>query len=792
MKLSMRHLFLLVIVAFLPEWADAQTWTDLISQFGGLNPPVTDKSLSYLGQLFGTVGNVLHGSSGQLIGQMFGVFNYGIVLVAGTFVSYTVFMTAIKTSQDGSFMGREGKSAWVIVRTATGFGMLAPVFNGYSTIQVIVMWVVVHGVAFADFTWATALTYLKDAGGTVYTAPQDPSGRIGEVMSVLDNQVCMYGAEAYAKTKFKQRQESSAAPASSIPGVAQLQSAGLLPTGFYPKTCCVKNRPDCGPGKQLPYNGMCFPGIDNSGEKIEQGCGYIAFATSDPITTSAKKGTEKEIEEKANKLAAAKRKAKYQFAVTNQIVLDLASVAKGIVDGKIGKAGDLKSSITSTTLGSIVGAAADYLNIILPYSSQMSSSAQDFINNYYSLALAQGWIMAGAYYYDLSKVNREAKNAAKFTLNVATPNSSKTQKLNAGYLARYQNNLQPVADSYKDNAKMAASMVAGLDKSDMTADLSPDDGGGSKWVTIITPTKLIKSMTTSWQSDVGGNPILYLAGLGDTLMNGAIVAWGATIAVIFGLIAAISAGSSVNPLPFAGQAATAFLVPVLTGIVGALFVSGATLAIYVPLIPYILFVFGAIGWLIFVVEAMIAAPLVALGVTHPEGHDFMGKSEQSMMILLSVFLRPVLMVMGLLTGMVLSFVALRVLNSGFFYMASNVLRLGGGLALPFIFVAVIVVYVSLVVSLVNQAYSLIYVIPDRVMRWIGGPQDQTGIGKEALQAAGGAVKEAGGTLSKGMEGGIGGAKGAMDSAYGRQRSGADAEKQSGVKTEEKGGGKGKN
>src|SRR5690606_7732083 len=70
-----------------------------------LTPPLTDKSISYLSQLFGSVGNVLHGTSGSLLAQVFNVFNLGLLLIAGTFASYTVFKSVLSTAQDGEFMG---------------------------------------------------------------------------------------------------------------------------------------------------------------------------------------------------------------------------------------------------------------------------------------------------------------------------------------------------------------------------------------------------------------------------------------------------------------------------------------------------------------------------------------------------------------------------------------------------------------------------------------------------------------------------------------------------------------
>jgi defect-in-organelle-trafficking protein DotA len=48
-------------------------------------------------------------------------------------------------------------------------------------------------------------------------------------------------------------------------------------------------------------------------------------------------------------------------------------------------------------------------------------------------------------------------------------------------------------------------------------------------------------------------------------------------------------------------------------------------------------------------------------------------------------------------------------------------------------VGTMLVYTYVMMSVLDQAYSLIYQIPDRILRWIGGPADSPGAG--AAQAA---------------------------------------------------------
>ena len=92
---------------------------------------------------------------------------------------------------------------------------------------------------------------------------------------------------------------------------------------------------------------------------------------------------------------------------------------------------------------------------------------------------------------------------------------------------------------------------------------------------------------------------------------------------------------------------------------------GFITAYYVPLVPYMIFLFGSIAWFMSVIEAMVAAPIVALGVIHPEGHDIFGKGEAAIMILMNVFLRPAMMIIGFITAISLCYVGIWVLNAGF-------------------------------------------------------------------------------------------------------------------------------
>ncbi len=226
----------------------------------------------------------------------------------------------------------------------------------------------------------------------------------------------------------------------------------------------------------------------------------------------------------------------------------------------------------------------------------------------------------------------------------------------------------------------------------------------------------------------GANPILAVATMGSAMVNAAcgifiaIAVIAIVVAALLALIWTFTFTSSIAPMiiPLMGLFTPALL---------ALITAGLVMSLYIPLIPFIIFTFGAIGWFINVIEAMIAAPLVALGIAHPEGQEILGKAEPAVILLVNVFLRPTLMIFGLLAGMMLSYVGIWMLNAGFGNAWTFASASATGFAALLGMIGVMLIYALIVLQVVQKSFSLIYVIPDEVLKWIGG--NIRGLGGEA-------------------------------------------------------------
>jgi conjugal transfer/type IV secretion protein DotA/TraY len=214
-----------------------------------------------------------------------------------------------------------------------------------------------------------------------------------------------------------------------------------------------------------------------------------------------------------------------------------------------------------------------------------------------------------------------------------------------------------------------------------------------------------------------------------------------------------------SPLTAGAYVMSMFVMPLLYLVCGWFIVMGGMLAVYLPLIPYIVFTFGAIGWFVAVIEMMVAAPLVALGVLSPSGqHELMGKAEPAIYMMLNIFLRPSLMLFGMIAAMLLSIVVVEFILNTF---GLVMLFASGGTALtnPIVVVLFLTAMITLITSALNKCFTMIHIIPQQVMQWIGGHHVPgiSGADEGLLGEVKGGVKSGASSVTGGAEKSIKGA-----------------------------------
>lgn len=64
-------------------------------------PPPGDYSVIFLGNIFGVVDGVLHGTGSQIMGVMLGVFNSAVLALGGIVIMYIILVSTLNTAHEG-------------------------------------------------------------------------------------------------------------------------------------------------------------------------------------------------------------------------------------------------------------------------------------------------------------------------------------------------------------------------------------------------------------------------------------------------------------------------------------------------------------------------------------------------------------------------------------------------------------------------------------------------------------------------------------------------------------------
>lgn len=925
---------LLTLVPFLVFADDTLTFT----------PPTSDYSMVFLGNLFGMVDGVLHGTGSQIMGAMFGVFNAAVLALGGMVIMYTLMVSTMNTAHEGQMLGQKWSSIWIPLRSTLGLALLMPKASGYCLMQIFVMWVVTQGVGAADKVWEAALGYLNRGGVIIQSQGNQGSELLDAInkkapiphgaFTILTGQVCMFALQKkleMIRQTLINNPHSTCFPPPSKSG-SQTESASPLVTcttavpDFLSSVNFVDfQRSQTTSSQEPPSFTLKMPNFPSANDysKLNGKCGQVTWnAVAKPPGPLDSGGGD--LNHLMNAIDAQKLDAslssndmetfKYSRAIAiQQMYVDLSSVAQAMVNNDPNMNSKSNSStkdnfssiaveqygVPYTGMGSIctststtappcttwgtddnstagvlfngtefTGALMDYNAVMMPTLNFLHEAQNAFYavgeRSFIAQANAQGWMMAGSYFFDLVLLNGSAVTAS--------PTQDTNSGLESSEPLEMKNFTQPddanykVINSFLDDDTALMEIANLINGGHITTKSQPTPTNPSQTPPALTNTSerslisgpqsssvwafVNNSLMVSLPGQPGvnslsfanrihvtpGSKMYYLPYqnfgcgtvktfvfsfclgqmLGDIFYNSIIV----TVynALIFflqqiieqvimafimiplqGLTGIFKEGvetiskPGVNPIialaemganyiNFAGNlwielmnlsiitvlvplfgififAMFAFVLPLLFAWVGIMVSVGFTTAYYIPVLPYMIFTFGSIAWLISVIEAMVAAPIVALGVTHPEGHDAFGKGEAAIMLLMNVFLRPAMMIIGYISAIALSYVSVWILNAGFDHAISfiqtgnkhsssspvgfdyhyrSINALGtvdapgsgsGGYhdwAGVYAYFFSILIYTTMYLTVVQKAFTLISYLPDKVLRWIGGNPESLG------------------------------------------------------------------
>ncbi len=728
-------LFIILMIA--APLALAQNGNDTIGGFFSI--PQSDISQYILGFVFDNVGNVLYSPvQSNIFKGVLVDFNNAVLVLGAIIIIYSLLVSTINTANEGEMLGKQWNSAWIPLRAAGGFALLLPTkaAGGYAIIQVFIMWVILQGVGAADAIWTHALTAIKTGEATAPTAQRSEYYTLaGEVFS---SQTCMYqytiATNIAREGHYGINDQNIYSFDTHYAPVAPYNDTG------YHYSFSIKNRDTgrCGSITKSYTKNDLLDNMRNNALIVMMNTlnsparNYVTAFNQNIIVPKATTDAAKQAIQDA---ATTMSNTLYQFYVDQ---------AKQVAE---------QGSGVGTIFGPTVG-----LQHIFGFGDSAGDAnyGKTFSSMQHMLDQAQnfGWMMAGGYYLSVANYASAFVNVTNWVPGYKGPNKSDL-KDSLGK-DNYNTYMDPFLTQVQALVSQSIDSLTNLQLENAFGGISVSSNVKhvlKPWLTGF-PTiandfiKYINDSVNQWSSGIfTEDPVKGVTALGAKMIAQAQAIWGGIIAAI-SVVTGLSfmgmniIGSTVQTAGMALSMAAIWFIPFVLGTIAAAFVNGVLLSLYIPLIPYLIFTFGAIGWLVLAIESMVAGPLLALGILHPEGqHQVWGRAEAGVMILASAFLRPALMVAGFFAAIPLSYGVVGFVNFGFAIVLGN--SDGTGIFGPIALSIFISIYTLILILAFNRIFSLIHVLPDKVMRWLG-IQEQGGYSAaQELQQMQSTIKESG-------------------------------------------------
>lgn len=672
---------LLMFLAFSPVLAMA----------GPFDPPKTDISILVLNQIFG---GLLDGGQ-NAFGPAIQTFNSAILALGGILAAYTILAGTLGTAHDGEMLGKKFSSVWIPIRYALGTALVLPVIpGGYCVMQQIVMWLIVQGVGLADMVWQSYIS--------------SPTGALTAKMSVSNKQNIVKFAEGVALAQGCTYAAANVLNNGSTTIDKILQATGnsynyaMAANPNNPKNeywfgdqstslLTMFSKTNCGK--------VVIPGKTNTDTAKLYGTTAGAVGTN-PSANSGKLGVIN------TAFTAPNTQAIYDahVAASTNLITDLGNAAKSSATSK-----------TPIPYSAVISASDAYIKAIESATNAYIGGAGDPFKDMKAQSQTQGWFLAGAWYTRLTMLNQQIQQS----VNIAPSATYKTGLSSAvAWLDSVNPEIRTVQSAILSHDGDAPTEQGSVEKDNANGKTSTE--GNGSFVAGVT-SWFAKHMTGINMADLQNDtrpPVMILQEAGSRLID----IWEGAMGVL--LTATAITGVKVLGNGFDAGPMVMTIIGFLAAPIAALVGIGFTLGYMLPNLPFLMWIGVILGWVIMVIEAIIAAPLWAVMHLHPNGDDLTGKGANGYMLVLGLTLRPVLTIFGLIAALAVTDLMGEFVNKVFF----SVFQTGDAWGFKSLLVTIFAfsVYTMAQFSLFKKTFALMHVIPDQLLRWIGGGGEQLG------------------------------------------------------------------
>ena len=696
-------------------------------------PTCSDATVGILQHIFGPViDSLVRGTdpntvsaSANVFAALMSVFNTGVLSIAAIIISYVAAMGAIQTANDGEAMGKGWDTVMTPLRLVSGGTVLLTSSSGYSFIQMFVLTLALWGVGFANglYKMGMGMGILK-ADGLVSSSYQPGT---------------YYGMRDFGKQYLKAAYCARVANALYADGESK------------PKVMVDMAKPDRKVTKGTRIDYTYFVKDRNESTNLGGGepiCGTISLVTYTAATSYADtSGTQAALDS----LRAGLMSQKLKGAVALMQDIDQWVATMPSDANKTGW-----DAIKSRKFNEIVKARED--KVVSQIANAMSGSGTATSNavKQGSAVLLdsltrEGWAMAAGWHQrvgmlrsQLSTITTEsvgsvtspslsgipADSRAKLLVNSVTTVVEaivkKAENPENGYESPVNPRPEDLASSLPTSSQSDMNVgslsgdfsykVSGYINSVML-DATKIVVGGDKDVDAVSRMKLTGDLLATYRAMFLTAKFTINTGFTATRV---IIAGVGSIQI---LGTKVDASGSATPIWDWLQTE---ITPVLADIAKYLGILAFYFSVILPSMPYTIFMITVVGWVLGVIQTVIAVQLWAIMHMRPS-QTFIGSDSQGYILMMAMFVRPALAVCGLFAADLVADPIVDYITKAFFAMRGDVVASTGWIGVIsqfFTFFWWFAAYGLLLLPVLYMIYALPQVLPDHVLKYLNvGIQD---------------------------------------------------------------------
>lgn len=690
-----------------------------------LEPSSGDLSIQMMDRLLGpgwhdfSVG-MIDASSGAILPELFSVVNTMLIALVSAMMVWQITIGSMETARTGTPLGRQMHSVFAPMRAPISLFLLAPIAKGYSILQVMLLIATYYGVGMADTIWSRFIDYIPERDGVMVESSQYKQAALDEVEMALRNEVnylVLHDKAGVPLTPFW-RWEGNAWGGEWIYGV---QLSKFMDEGQRYKDTAI-----------IAHEGLGTITVRCGAGRVESSWSGIKSKIDGIWSRSFGKEPAAEPSPVAAETPVCMR---MKGAITN-MVMGLRPVARNILSQYDSNAPTLPTS----KLVDVVDIYDGELVLARRRAGEERFDAfKDEIQGFADTAKDLGWASSAFYWWTLTSINEQSQVLLHPTVPEFKPgDEGALQAMTDGEYLNYQ----AVTDGFMSRL---SHLGLGTGRTGRTAAGSGEEGNfAEKWAADTFLYSLPRKLSE-------GNPLVGIADVGHTMIKYGSISLG------IGGLAAVA-----DKIPGAG-----FISGLGSGIGTVLLVEGAALAYVIPMMPALLMVLAIIGWMVLVIEMLVAGPLLAAAHAYADGQDFAPpQTRHGYSVAIGATMRPLLLTFGFIFAWLLMDV-----SGAFLGMALDVYlhSLVGTDVGPVAVVSMVGVIAAGALGMVYFVMRLITHLAQHVPMWLGGTQgsdlgtdsaahaameksERGGLGSKALVGAGAGAVMGTAVAAKGMRG----------------------------------------